>query len=66
MGKLHEEVLRVIYSHKLIVLARQNCFKAKNGRNKEFIVDWENGTWVACNNSASRVGNIAQLYLRNG
>ena len=35
----------------------------------KFIVDWENGTWVACNNGAieqeMRI-NFAQLYLRDG
>ena len=28
------------------------------GGTKKFIVDWENGTRVACNNGAHRAGNV--------
>ena len=41
----------------------------ENRRNKEVIVDWENGTWVACNNGTNRAEmymQFAQLYLHNG
>ena len=38
----------------------------ENRRNKEVIVDWENGTWVACNSGTNRAEmymKFAQLYL---
>ena len=44
----------------------------QSGRTKEvthFIVDWKNGTRVACNNGAIRAKmciNFAQLYLHEG
>ena len=30
----------------------------ENGRNKEVIVEWENGTRVARNSCANRAGNV--------
>ena len=47
-------------------------FKGEMGGTKKlskFIVDWENGTRVACNNDAierEMCINFAQLYLRDG
>ena len=32
----------------------------------KFIVDWENGTRVACKNEREMCINFAQLYLRDG
>ena len=55
-------LLVIIYPHKLIMCWRdKTALRRRMGGTKslsKFIVDWKNGTGVACNNGASRARNM--------